>query len=79
MFGFPTATLLDCHGRYAQNVAFFRGIVSCMAKSTQERLPICVASVGKASLREGVWLCTSEAAHKGSPFDPLSSKEVYFM
>lgn len=23
MFGFPTATLLDCHGRYAQNVAFF--------------------------------------------------------
>lgn len=28
MFGFPTATLLDCHGRYAQNVAFFSEWVS---------------------------------------------------
>lgn len=30
MFGFPTATLLDCHGRYAQNVAFFSEWVGCL-------------------------------------------------
>lgn len=52
-------------------------IVSCMAKSTQERHHIYVANVGKASLREEVWQCTSEAAHKGSPFNQILQRELY--
>lgn len=35
MFGFPTATLLDCHGRYAQNVAFFSESVDCWDAKSQ--------------------------------------------
>lgn len=48
MFGFPTATLLDCHGRYAQNVAFFSesagsGIPSALKYSGS--LPLALAIV----------------------------------
>lgn len=59
----------------AERVSIPEEIAYCMAKSTQERHHIYVANVGKASLREGVWLCTSEAAHKDSPFDHILQQE----
>lgn len=64
------------HVHSAERVSTPGGIVSSMGKSTQERRPICVVSVEKASLREGVWLCTSEAARKGMPFDCCLQRKV---
>lgn len=36
MFEFPTATLLDCHGGYAQNVAFFNAMTDAHKYDSSE-------------------------------------------
>ncbi|KAG5194803.1 hypothetical protein JEQ12_013079 [Ovis aries] len=44
MFGFPTATLLDCHGRYAQNVAFFRDLNENFVENEDKVLTLSITS-----------------------------------